>query len=51
MSPLNKMIPLAEVLGGGGRVHGGQSAPVDYYTLMRIVHTITIIINFILNSP
>ena len=49
MSPLNKMIPLAEVLGGG--VHGGQSEPVDYYILMRIVHTITIIINFIINSP
>ena len=52
MSTLNKMIPLAEVL-VGGCMGGGLSEPVDYYTLMRFVHTftITIIINFIINSP
>ena len=44
---LNQMSPL----NWGGGVHGGLSELVDYYTLMRIVHAITILINFIINSP
>ena len=44
MSPLNKMIPLVEFLGWG--CMGGAIGAHE-----RIVHTITIVMNFMINSP